>query len=169
MGTNAFLPSGEATTSCPVTPPSTMVATCRPLSGSTRPRVWSLLLATSSRPADEDEGGAESGVKNPAKMNVIARNQVMVIPLGLSRAILSHFGLAQFQLTCSAGYSVQRQASAAPLVFLAGAAGTRIVPPNLESIAPSLSPMDASIGFSLPPEVPVGSQQPGCHVRNDVL
>src|SRR6266567_186086 len=91
MGTNAFLPSGEATTSWPVTPPSTMVATCRPLLGSTRLRVWSPLLATSSKPADEDEGAAESGVKNPAKMNVMARNQVIVTPLGLSRAILSHF------------------------------------------------------------------------------
>src|SRR4051795_9078955 len=93
MGTNAFLPSGEATTSCPVTPDSTMVATCRPLSGSTWPRVWSPLLATSSKPADEDEGAAESGVKTPAKMNVIARSQVIVTPLGLSRAILSHFGV----------------------------------------------------------------------------
>src|SRR4051794_29982859 len=83
MGTNAFLPSGEATTSCPVTPPSTMVATCRPLSGSTRLRVWSPLLATSSNPADEDEGPGESGVRNIAKMNVIARNQVMLIPLRL--------------------------------------------------------------------------------------
>ena len=37
----------------------------------------------SSKPADANEGAAESGVKNPPKMNVIARNQVIMIPFGL--------------------------------------------------------------------------------------
>src|SRR5580765_8929373 len=82
-------------TSCPVTPPSMMVATCCPLSGSISPRVWSPLLATSSKPADEDEGVGESGVKNPAKMSVIARNQVIVIPQGLLAPYYRIFGVVK--------------------------------------------------------------------------
>jgi hypothetical protein len=77
------------------------------------------LLATSSKPADENEGAAESGVKNPAKMNVIARIQVMVIPLGLSHAILSHFGLAQFTVAPPPAFLVQlRSDSSTPIVTM---------------------------------------------------
>src|SRR5437763_4078338 len=54
MGTYAVRPSGEAATSWPVVSFSGTTASCRPTVGSTMPRVWSALLATSKNPPVED-------------------------------------------------------------------------------------------------------------------
>jgi hypothetical protein len=46
-----------------------------------RPRVWSPLLATSSRPFDGDEGATKAAVNNPAKVSVNGRKLVTSVPL----------------------------------------------------------------------------------------
>src|ERR1019366_4733010 len=62
--------------------------------------------------------------------------------------------------------SVHRRPAATLLVFLAGAARARVVPPNLGRVAPSRTCVDAQIGFPLLSEIPIRPQKPCRHVSD---
>ncbi len=65
--------------------------------------------------------------------------------------------------------SVHRRPTAAFLVFLSRAAGARIVPPDLRSAVPWLTPVGTCTDPPLRPEVPIRLQQPSRHVSLDVF
>src|ERR1017187_8044689 len=65
------------------------------------------------------------------------------------------------------GRSVHGRPTAALLVLLPGAARTRIVSPDLGSIAPSFTRVGTGTDLPMRPEIPIRSQESSRHVHDD--
>src|ERR1035441_9846749 len=77
-------------------------------------------------------------------------------------------GYRKLQAVAAAtGRSVHRRPAAAPLVLLSRAAGARIVPPDLGSIAPWFTRVCTRTDLPMRPEIAVRPQQPSRHVHDD--